>query len=169
MRWRVRHRLRVRIQARTADAGDSDGIRQRDIDGRADDRLRLRRVPIRHDPRDRRTRPSVMIRYNDRCILIDSTPDFREQALREQITQLDAVLYTHTHADHILGIDDLRPLTYQQSRASFRFMPRPRPANFCGRCSATFLNQHISLAGCRRLTCIRSTAGLNYLERVLSR
>src|SRR5208282_3816355 len=64
------------------------------------------------DPRDRRTRPSIMISYNGRQVMIDSTPDFREQALREKITQLDAVLYTHTHADHILGIDDLRPLTY---------------------------------------------------------
>jgi phosphoribosyl 1,2-cyclic phosphate phosphodiesterase len=65
------------------------------------------------DPRDRRTRPSVMISYNGHHVMIDSTPDFREQALREHITQLDAVLYTHTHADHILGIDDLRPLTYR--------------------------------------------------------
>jgi phosphoribosyl 1,2-cyclic phosphate phosphodiesterase len=65
------------------------------------------------DPHDRRTRPSVMITYNGHNVLIDTTPDFREQALREKITQLDAVLYTHTHADHILGIDDLRPLTYK--------------------------------------------------------
>ncbi len=65
------------------------------------------------DRHDRRTRPSVMISYNGHHVMIDSTPDFREQALREQITQLDAVLYTHTHADHILGIDDLRPLTYR--------------------------------------------------------
>jgi phosphoribosyl 1,2-cyclic phosphate phosphodiesterase len=70
------------------------------------------------DPHDRRTRPSVMVSYRDpqdnaRHVMIDSTPDFREQALREQITHLDAVLYTHTHADHILGIDDLRPLTYR--------------------------------------------------------
>ena len=65
------------------------------------------------DPRDRRTRPSVMISYNGRHVMIDSTPDFREQALRENIKKLDAVLYTHTHADHILGIDDLRPLTYR--------------------------------------------------------
>jgi phosphoribosyl 1,2-cyclic phosphate phosphodiesterase len=64
------------------------------------------------DPRDRRTRPSVMLSYGGRNVLIDTTPDFREQALREKIIQLDAVLYTHTHADHILGIDDLRPLTY---------------------------------------------------------
>ena len=65
------------------------------------------------DPRDRRTRPSVMISYNGRHVMIDTTPDFREQALRENIKKLDAVLYTHTHADHILGIDDLRPLTYR--------------------------------------------------------
>jgi phosphoribosyl 1,2-cyclic phosphate phosphodiesterase len=65
------------------------------------------------DPHDRRTRPSVMISYAGHNILIDTTPDFREQALREKITHLDAVLYTHTHADHILGIDDLRPLSYR--------------------------------------------------------
>jgi phosphoribosyl 1,2-cyclic phosphate phosphodiesterase len=65
------------------------------------------------DPHDRRTRPSVMVSYNNRHVLIDTTPDFREQALREKIIQLDAVLYTHTHADHILGIDDLRPLSYR--------------------------------------------------------
>jgi len=64
------------------------------------------------DPHDRRTRPSVMMTYAGRNVMIDSTPDFREQALREGITSLDAVLYTHGHADHILGLDDLRPLTY---------------------------------------------------------
>ena len=56
------------------------------------------------DPRDRRTRPSVMISYRDpqdhaRHVMIDSTPDFREQALREKITHLDAVLYTSMAAD----------------------------------------------------------------------
>jgi phosphoribosyl 1,2-cyclic phosphate phosphodiesterase len=64
------------------------------------------------DPHDRRTRPSVMVTYSGRHILIDTTPDFREQALREKITHVDAVLYTHTHADHLLGIDDLRPLSF---------------------------------------------------------
>ena len=65
------------------------------------------------DPRDRRTRPSVLIEYGGRSVLIDTTPDFREQAIRENIRSLDAVLYTHAHADHILGIDDLRPLSFR--------------------------------------------------------
>ncbi len=66
------------------------------------------------DPNDRRTRPSVLIEYAGKVVLIDTTPDFREQAIREGITKIDAVLYTHSHADHILGIDDLRPLSYHR-------------------------------------------------------
>jgi phosphoribosyl 1,2-cyclic phosphate phosphodiesterase len=66
------------------------------------------------DPHDRRTRPSILIQYADKVVLIDTTPDFREQAIRERIRQLDAVLYTHAHADHILGLDDLRPLSYHR-------------------------------------------------------
>ncbi len=64
------------------------------------------------DPKDRRTRPSVMVEWDGHRVVIDSGPDFREQAIREGINRLDAVLYTHGHADHILGLDDLRPLTY---------------------------------------------------------
>jgi phosphoribosyl 1,2-cyclic phosphate phosphodiesterase len=82
------------------------------------------------DPRDRRTRPSVMISYNGRHVMIDSTPDFREQALREHITYLDAVLYTHTHADHILGMDDLRPLTYKHKPGKLPLYATPRACDF---------------------------------------
>ncbi len=64
------------------------------------------------DPHDRRTRPSILVDYGGHRVLIDSSPDFREQAIREGIRHLDAVLYTHAHADHILGLDDLRPLTF---------------------------------------------------------
>jgi len=66
------------------------------------------------DPHDRRTRPSVMVEYNGHCVLIDTTPDFREQAIREKISRLDAILYTHAHADHILGLDDVRPLSFRR-------------------------------------------------------
>ena len=82
------------------------------------------------DPRDRRTRPSVMITYAGHNILIDTTPDFREQALREKITRIDAVLYTHTHADHILGIDDLRPLSFNHQPAKLPLYATPENAAF---------------------------------------
>src|SRR3954468_14262815 len=65
------------------------------------------------DARDRRMRPSVLLEYADKHVLIDTTPDFREQALRAGLRKLDAVLYTHGHADHILGLDDLRPLSFR--------------------------------------------------------
>jgi phosphoribosyl 1,2-cyclic phosphate phosphodiesterase len=82
------------------------------------------------DPHDRRTRPSVLLEYNSKFVLIDSTPDFREQAIRENIRQLDAVLYTHTHADHILGIDDLRPLTFAHKPNRLPLYARPDAAQF---------------------------------------
>ena len=65
------------------------------------------------DSMDRRTRPSVMVSFGGKNVVIDTTPDFREQAIREGIGHIDAVLYTHAHADHILGLDDLRPLTFR--------------------------------------------------------
>jgi phosphoribosyl 1,2-cyclic phosphate phosphodiesterase len=78
------------------------------------------------DPHDRRLRPSVLIRWNEhdngasreRVVVIDSGPDFREQALRAGLTRVDSVLYTHHHADHILGLDDLRPLSFTVFRES---------------------------------------------------
>ena len=120
------------------------------------------------DPRDRRTRPSVMVSYNGRHVMIDSTPDFREQALREKITQLDAVLYTHTHADHILGIDDLRPLTYHHKPGKLPLYATPRGCEFL-RNIATFLKPSISLADCHRLTYSRSRALSNSSGRASSR
>ncbi|MEQ1946689.1 MAG: MBL fold metallo-hydrolase [Bryobacteraceae bacterium] len=66
------------------------------------------------DPRDNRLRPSVLLQYDGYNVLVDVTPDFRTQALRHGIKRLDAILLTHSHADHILGLDDIRPLNYHQ-------------------------------------------------------
>ena len=68
------------------------------------------------DPRDRRLRPSVLLAWDDRCVLIDTATDFREQALRYAVERVDAVLYTHGHADHILGLDDLRLYNWRQKK-----------------------------------------------------
>lgn len=82
------------------------------------------------DPHDRRTRPSVMVEYGGSTVLIDTTPDFREQAIREQIRKVDAVLYTHAHADHVLGLDDLRPLSFRHKPNKLPLYARPETADF---------------------------------------
>ncbi len=64
------------------------------------------------DPRDKRLRPSILVEEGDRTILVDTTPDLRTQALRAHLCRLDAVLITHTHADHIFGLDELRRLNH---------------------------------------------------------
>src|SRR5438552_18027764 len=66
------------------------------------------------DPHDRRTRPSILVEYGGQVVLIDTTPDFREQALRAGMRRLDAVIYTHSHADHIMGLDDVRALGFRR-------------------------------------------------------
>lgn len=63
------------------------------------------------DPHNQRTRCSALLKFGDHNILIDTSPDLRLQALREDIRHVDAVLYTHSHADHMHGIDDLRSFT----------------------------------------------------------
>src|SRR6202789_1969107 len=65
------------------------------------------------DPRNPRTPPAIRLTYNDHTVLIDTGPDFHAQALREGIRRVDAVLYTHGHADHVMGFDDLRPLSFR--------------------------------------------------------
>lgn len=72
------------------------------------------RVCTSPDPRDKRTRSSIFIELAGKVLLIDSAPDFRTQALRTGMTRLDAVLFTHGHADHVMGLDDVRPFNFRQ-------------------------------------------------------
>jgi phosphoribosyl 1,2-cyclic phosphate phosphodiesterase len=65
------------------------------------------------DPRDQRLRPAIAIGCNGRTILIDTPPDFRTQALRARLDRVDAILFTHSHADHIMGLDDVRPFNFK--------------------------------------------------------
>jgi len=64
------------------------------------------------DHRDNRLRTSTLIETADKTIVVDSGPDFRYQLLREKVKDLDAVLFTHEHKDHIAGLDDIRPFNY---------------------------------------------------------
>ena len=60
------------------------------------------------DPRNKRFRPSIMVKNGDYNILVDTTPELRMQSLALGLRRVDAVLITHTHADHVMGLDDLR-------------------------------------------------------------
>ena len=66
------------------------------------------------DAHDKRLRPSLLLSRGNENVVIDTTPDFRTQALRAGLDRLDAVVLTHGHADHILGFDDLRPYNFRQ-------------------------------------------------------
>lgn len=95
------------------------------------------------DPRDNRTRTSILVGTSELQILIDTTPDLRAQCLREKIQKVDAVLFTHPHTDHIMGFDDLRrfsemndhempiyaaPETMEKIKEAFRFVfDEPKP------------------------------------------
>ncbi len=69
------------------------------------------------DPRDDRRRASVAIQQDGRTVIIDTSPDFRMQVIDAGIKRLDAVLYTHPHADHLHGLDDIRGFNHVQHHA----------------------------------------------------
>ena len=76
------------------------------------------RVCSSDDPRNKRTRSSALIQANGKNILIDTSTDLRQQSLANEIERIDAVLFTHPHADHIHGIDDLRSFNMIRRRPS---------------------------------------------------
>ncbi|OAQ42282.1 MBL fold metallo-hydrolase [Pedobacter psychrophilus] len=69
------------------------------------------------DLRDKRLRSSILIESDQKTIIIDTGPDFRQQMLRENVQKLDAVVFTHSHKDHIAGLDDIRAFNYKQKAA----------------------------------------------------
>ncbi|HEU5162044.1 MAG TPA: MBL fold metallo-hydrolase [Thermoanaerobaculia bacterium] len=74
------------------------------------------RICTSGDPKNQRLRQSVKIESKERVFLIDTTPDLRLQLLRDPIPRLDFILFTHSHADHVMGLDDVRPFNFFQRR-----------------------------------------------------
>lgn len=74
-------------------------------------------VCISKDPKDSRLRSSILVRSKNTAICVDTGPDFRYQMLREEVKQLDAVLFTHPHKDHVAGLDDVRAFNFFSGKA----------------------------------------------------
>lgn len=81
-------------------------------------------VCLSDDPRDKRLRSSVLVQWKDFAIVIDCGPDFRQQMLQHPISKLGAILFTHEHADHTAGIDDIRPFFFRQGDIPIYALPR---------------------------------------------
>lgn len=71
-------------------------------------------VCLSDNPKDKRLRVSILVEWNNKTIVVDCGPDFRQQMLRANCKKLDAILFTHEHADHTMGLDDIRPFFFRQ-------------------------------------------------------
>jgi phosphoribosyl 1,2-cyclic phosphate phosphodiesterase len=89
------------------------------------------------DPKDKRLRSSVLIQSNTTTIVIDSGPDFRQQMLTNNITHIDAIVFTHPHKDHIAGLDDIR---------GFNFFAKKNMAVYCNKITAKRLYNEFDYA-----------------------
>ncbi|CDF79451.1 metal-dependent hydrolases of the beta-lactamase superfamily I; PhnP protein [Formosa agariphila KMM 3901] len=75
-------------------------------------------VCLSKDPKDKRLRVSVLIEWDKYCYVVDCGPDFRQQMLSNPVDKLDGILFTHEHADHTAGLDDIRPFFFRQGDIS---------------------------------------------------
>ena len=92
---------------------ESDRSGQRHVARRPDDRLRLCRLHV-PGPEEHAPRPAILVTAPDGAnLLVDTPPEMRLQMLQNHVRRLDAVLYTHSHADHIFGLDDVRVFNYR--------------------------------------------------------
>lgn len=76
-------------------------------------------VCLSTDPKDKRLRVSVLLRWGNFSYVIDCGPDFRQQMLRENVLKVDGILLTHEHSDHTAGLDDIRPFNFMQGNMPF--------------------------------------------------
>ena len=76
-------------------------------------------VCLSKDPKDKRLRSSVLIEWDDYAYVIDCGPDFRQQMLTANVSNIDGILFTHYHADHTAGLDDIRPFSYKNGNVLF--------------------------------------------------
>ncbi len=73
-------------------------------------------VCLSDNPKDKRLRCSAMITWDNNVYVIDCGPDFRQQMLRENVSKIDGILFTHEHTDHVIGLDDIRPFFYKEKK-----------------------------------------------------
>jgi phosphoribosyl 1,2-cyclic phosphate phosphodiesterase len=95
-----------------------------------------------HEPKNRRRRVSVLVETQGKTILIDCSPDLRSQILDHGIGRLDAVLFTHAHADHCHGLDELRALSYAQNGAIPAYMSAATRAELTVKFDYAFASSH---------------------------
>jgi len=76
-------------------------------------------VCLSNNPKDKRLRVSVLIEWDDFAYVIDCGPDFRQQMLRANCSKIDGIVFTHEHADHTAGLDDIRPFYFRQGDIPF--------------------------------------------------
>jgi len=102
------------------------------------------------DPRDRRTRTAALIESHGRRLLVDTPPELRLQLIAAGVDRIDAVLYTHAHADHVHGIDDLRALSMRQGAMLPTYGSRATMAELAGKFPYIFDPTFVVPAGATR-------------------
>lgn len=81
-------------------------------------------VALSRNPKDKRLRSSILVSWNEFNYVIDCGPDFRQQMIREEVASINGILFTHEHADHIAGLDEIRPYCFQMGAVPIYLLER---------------------------------------------